>query len=109
MQDFFGDRSTTRMLEIQCEFSDEFLTGHSTRIGLAGEQTPRDTLERLLPTIRRDIFNESDRIRDAGFENVTRLRQSDEVQDHMSGLMQFLSVPSETAEKIARIEHLFAD
>ncbi len=109
MQDFFGDRSTTRMLEIQCEFSDEYLTGHAMRIGLAGEQTPQDTLERLLPTIRRDMLNESDRIRDAEFENFGRMRESDDVSEHVAALSKFLTVPDHTAENIARADHLFAD
>ncbi|TCK99974.1 core-2/I-Branching enzyme [Shimia isoporae] len=109
MQDFFGDRSTTRMLEIQCEFTDEYLTGHSMRIGLAGEQTPQDTLERLLPTIRRDIVNESDRIRDAEFENLNIMRQSDEIEDYVPAIAQFLHVPEDVAERIARTDYLFAD
>lgn len=109
LQDFFDDRSTTRMLEIQCEFTDHYLTGHSIRIGLAGEQTPPDTLERLLPTIRRDIYNESDRIRDAGFENVYRMIQSAPEEDHVDALMKFLSVSEEQAREIARTDYLFAD
>lgn len=109
MQDFFSDRSVTRMLEIQCEFTDTYLTGHATRIGLAGEQTPNDTLERLLPTIRRDIVNESDRIRDAGFENVRLMRQADGESDHVSALIEFLSISEDAAAKIARTDHLFDD
>lgn len=109
MQDFFGDRSTTRMLEIQCEFTDDYLTGHATRIGLAGEQTPEDTLERLLPTIRRDIVNESDRIRDAEFENLSIIRQADDASTYVAEIARFLNVSDEVAEKIARTDYLFAD
>jgi len=109
MQDFFGDRSTTRMLEIQCEFTDDYLTGHSMRIGLAGEQTPQDTLERLLPTIRRDIVNESDRIRDAEFENLSIIRQADGLDEFVPAIAQFLNVTDDVAEKIAHTDHLFAD
>ncbi len=39
MQDFASDRSTTRFLEIDCDFSDDYLIGHARRIGLAGAQT----------------------------------------------------------------------
>ncbi|MGX9352604.1 DUF5928 domain-containing protein [Shimia sp. W99] len=109
MQDFFDDRSVTRMLEVQCEFTDDYLTGHATRIGLAGDQTPRETLERLLPTIRRDILNESDRIRDAGFENVRWMREGDDTTDQVSALVAFLSVSEDAATRIAKTDHLFAD
>ncbi len=36
MQDFYSDRSVTRLLEIECEFSDDYLIGHAQRVGLAG-------------------------------------------------------------------------
>lgn len=109
MQDFFGDRSTTRMLEIQCDFTDEYLTGHAIRIGLAGEQTSPETLERLLPTIRRDILSESDRIRDAEFENVSRMVQSGSEEEHVAAVMDFLHISEDQAREIARTEYLFAD
>ena len=65
LHDFAGDRATTRMLDVQCTFSDEYLIGHCKRVGLAGEQTSDATWERLLPTVRGDMVYESDRIRDA--------------------------------------------
>ena len=52
MRDFYSDRSTTRLLEIQCDFSDEYLIGHAKRVGLAGERTSKETIDVLLPTIR---------------------------------------------------------
>jgi hypothetical protein len=109
LHDFFGDRSVTRLLEVDCYFSDEYLTGHAMRIGLAGEKTPADTLERILPTIRKDILHESDRIRDADFENHLRLREIDEVHEYVAPLMNFLSISEEAATRIAESPHLFAD
>ena len=47
LHDFYSDRSITQLLEIECEFSDEYLLGHAKRIGLAGERTPTDTVNRL--------------------------------------------------------------
>jgi hypothetical protein len=67
LNDFCGDRAKTRVLEIECRFSDDYLIGHAMRVGLAGENSPRETLERLLPTIRNDITFEADRIREADF------------------------------------------
>ncbi|MFY0619760.1 DUF5928 domain-containing protein [Shimia sp.] len=109
MQDFFDDRSVTRMLEIQCDFSEQYLNGHAIRIGLAGDQTPADTLARILPTIRRDIFNESDRIRDAGFENMIRMVENTSEDEHTEAIMSFLHVPEDQAREIARTSYLFSD
>jgi hypothetical protein len=109
MQDFYSDRSTTRMLEIDCEFTDEYLIGHAKRVGLAGERTSKETLERLLPTIRYDVRFESDRIRDANFPNLYRLRQSASPDENATPLAEFLTIPPETARKIAATQHLYVD
>ncbi|WP_297768832.1 DUF5928 domain-containing protein [uncultured Roseovarius sp.] len=109
LQDFCGDRAKTKLLEIQCHFTDEYLSGHAMRVGLAGEQTPPETLERLLPTIRGDMTHESDRIRDSEFENHLILREAHDCEIRAERLAQFLDIPRERAQEIAEPEHLFAD
>lgn len=109
LEDFCGDRSTTKLLEIDCQFSDDYLIGHATRIGLAGEQTPKDTLERLLPTIRNDTAFESDAIRDADFSNHYRMREMDSPDTNAEPLANFLSISHDKAREIAETDYLFAD
>ena len=108
-QDFAGDRSVTRMLEIQCNFTEDYLIGHAMRVGLAGEQTAPETMERLLPTIRNDMTFESDRIGDADFENLSRVREIADTEDNARALAQFLSLPEEKAREIVDVDYLFAD
>ncbi len=109
LNDFAADRSVTRIMEIECQFSDDYLTGHAMRVGLAGDQTSIDTLERLLPTIRNDMVFESDRIRDAQFENMTRIREIADPDVNADALTQFLAVPNDKALEIAQTDYLFAD
>ncbi|MET4101171.1 hypothetical protein ABIE58_000587 [Roseovarius sp. MBR-78] len=109
LQDFCGDRVKTRLLEVQCEFPDAYLVGHAQRVGLAGEQAPEETLDRLLPTIRADIIHEQDRIRDAEFENHSILRESDDRGANAAPLARFLDIPAEKAQEIVEIDYLFAD
>ena len=109
LQDFAADRSVTRLLEIECSFTDDYLIGHAMRVGLAGEQTSTETLERLLPTIRNDMIFESDRIRDAEFKNYNRVRETGDLDDNAQALAQFLSISQESAREIANSPHLFAD
>ena len=109
LQDFAGDRSITRMLEINCNFTDDYLVGHAMRVGLAGEQTSAETIERLLPTIRNDMLFESDRIRDADFEHLDRLEESADLDQNARALARFLSVPEDKAREIAEVDYLFAD
>ena len=109
LEDFYADRSVTRMLDVQCEFSDEYLLGHARRVGLAGDQSSPAMLERVLPTIRNDIAYEADRIRDAEFDRFSRIRQSDKVDDMAEKIADFLSIAPEAAHEIAETDHLFAE
>ena len=99
----------TKLLEVQCEFTDDYLIGHAMRVGLAGEQTPKETLERLLPTIRSDMTFESDRIRDEEFENHIIFRESDHSDVQADLLTRFLNITPEKAREITDADHLFAD
>jgi hypothetical protein len=109
LKDLTGDRSVTRLMEVECEMTDDYLIGHAKRIGLAGEHTSDETWERLLPTIRSDIVFESDRIRDAGFQNYTRVRQQAEPSQNALALAEFLSISEDLAQEITSIEYLFED
>ena len=109
LRDFYGDRAAVRLLEIQCSFDDAYLAGHARRVGLAGEQTAPETLARLLPVIRGDITEESDRIRDAAFENHIVLREGDDTDQHADRLMRFLDISAEKVQEVAQSRHLFAD
>ncbi|MDJ0820179.1 MAG: DUF5928 domain-containing protein [Paracoccaceae bacterium] len=109
LEDFGRDRSITRMLEIECQFSDEYLIGHAMRVGLAGDRTPTETIERLLPTVRNDMVHESDRIRDANFDNHVRLRELDPPELNAKALSDFLTVNHDQALEIAKTDHLYAD
>ena len=109
MQDFASDRATTKILEIQCEFSDEYLIGHSSRVGLMGHQTPPDTVARLLPTVRNDFAHESDRIRDGGFEHYYRIRELVPPEDNAAAIASFLSVSDDVARTIAQTPYLYVD
>ncbi|MDY6859633.1 MAG: DUF5928 domain-containing protein [Pseudomonadota bacterium] len=109
MQDFFSDRCTTRLLEIQTTFSDEYLLGHAKRVGLAGERTPQETIDRLLPTIRYDVVFESDRIRDADFPHFYRIREEASADENAEPLSAFLSIPPAQAREIAATEYLYVD
>ncbi|MBL4766705.1 MAG: glycosyl transferase [Rhodobacteraceae bacterium] len=109
LHDFFSDRSVVRMLEINCEFSDEYLSGHARRVGLAGEQTNSATLDRLLPTIRNDMMYESDQIRDAGFARYYRINEVSLPSENAAKLAEFLTISQDKALEIAQTEYLFAD
>lgn len=109
LKDFYSDRCTTKVLEIDCKYDDAYLKGHALRTGLAGENTTADILSRLTPTIRQDIAHESNEIRDANFPNYFRLGERQSPAENTIALMNFLEISEEQAGEIARTEHLFAE
>lgn len=109
MQDFYNDKAKVRLLEIECDFTDDYLIGHAKRVGLAADRTPQEVIDRLLPTIRYDVRFESDRIRDAGFAGFYQLRQSASVAENTVPLAEFLDIPEAQAREIAATHYLFVD
>ncbi|MFT4149202.1 MAG: DUF5928 domain-containing protein [Paracoccaceae bacterium] len=109
MQDFCNDKAEVRLLEIECDFDDDYLAGHARRVGLAGDHTSPEVLARLLPTIRYDMRFESDRIRDAGFARLYRMRQAASADENAIALAEFLDIPAPKAREIAATDYLFVD
>ncbi len=97
------------MLEIDCQFGDAYLVGHAVRVGLAGETTPQDTIDRLLPTVRQNFQFETDQIRDADFAGYHRISEFEDRDANILSLSKFLDVPAETARDILSIDYLFTD
>ncbi|PRY92740.1 core-2/I-Branching enzyme [Hasllibacter halocynthiae] len=109
MQDFQDDRCVTRLLEMECAFTDDYLAGHARRVGLAGEATADETIGRLLPTIRQEIADEGDRIRDAGFAHLHRLRETATDAGNAAELAAFLRCGEDVAGRIVDTRYLFED
>ncbi len=109
LHDFYSDRCTTRVLEIECNFDDDYLIGHARRSGLAGENTSEDTLHQLVPTIRQEFGFETDALRDAGFPQHFRISEHSTDAENAVPVSSFLDIPMDMAADIAGTEHLFAE
>ncbi|MDE4098551.1 DUF5928 domain-containing protein [Phaeobacter gallaeciensis] len=109
MNDFASDRSMTQVLHLDCDFTDEYLIAHAQRSGLVGVQTPKQTLDRILPTIRNDILHETDRIRDAGFDPFVTLHEADTAEDKVAKLARVFGITAEQAKDISQNPDLFSD
>jgi len=107
--DLRADRSETRVLEVICDFSDDDLAGHARRLGLAGPQAAQAVLDPLLPALRLDLGEESDRLRDAAPGPFHRIRQGADDAENAVALAAFLGIPAARALEIAAPGTLFAD
>lgn len=109
LHDLYADSSKTKLLELECDFRDDYLLGHAMRVGLAGEMTPQDTIDRLLPTVRQNFLYESDQIRDAEFPDYARVSELETSESNAAALARFLDVALEEAHSILDIDYLFVD
>ncbi len=108
-QDFYADRSETRLLEIECQYTETYLKGHAKRVGLASDQTPEDSFRTLLPTIRNDVARESELLRDQNFPEFHRILERARPEENAGPLAKFLRIDREKALDIARTDYLFVD
>ncbi len=108
-RDFYSDRSETRLLEIECNYTDSYLEGHAKRVGLAGDHTSDETFATLLPTIRNDVFRESELIRDQNFPEFYRIRERNAPEENAVPLAEFLGIDANKAGEVTGTEYLFVD
>lgn len=109
VQDLYADRCETRLLSIDCSFSDAYLVGHARRVGLISPETSKGSIERLLPTIRYDVVYESDRLKEADFPNTYQISERASPEENTSPLAAFLNLPHDAAREIANANHIYAD
>ena len=105
----FVESSETRLLEIDCTYTDSDLKGHAKRVGLAGDHTSEETFATLLPTIRNDVYRESELIRDQNFPEFYRIREKVDPQENVEPLAKFLGIEAAKAQEIAQTDYLFVD
>jgi len=53
IRDLASDRNTTRFLEINCEFDEDYILSHARRIGLISDQMAVETLVKLRTSTRK--------------------------------------------------------
>jgi Family of unknown function (DUF5928)/Core-2/I-Branching enzyme len=107
--DFQADGVQVRVLEIICDFTDEYLAGHARRLKLATPKTSAEAMRALLPVLRHDIAHESEQIAAAGLTGFSRLREAADTRENAVALAEFLGIPLAQAAEIADTPHLFTD
>ena len=109
LKDFFDGGGETRLLEIDCDYTDEYLAGHARRVGLATDHTTDETMAQLLPAIRNTVRRESELIRDQQFPEFYRIREKSSLEDNATAISGFLEIEHDKAIDIASTDYLFVD
>ncbi|CTQ31553.1 DUF5928 domain-containing protein [Jannaschia rubra] len=109
LQDFHGDRATVKTLVIDCDYDEAYLEGHATRIGLIGAETPRTTIDRLMPTVAQDFASETLRIREADLPGIHRISQGADPEANAAVMALVFGCDAPTALALAETPYLFDD
>lgn len=109
IRDLCGARPRTRILQILCDLPDDYMAGHARRLGIVAAQTPAGSLARLLPTLRQDLLQEVDRIRNERFPDYREVPQAAPAAAIALVLGDFLGLSPMRARRLAAIPGLMAD
>ncbi len=109
ISEFYGDNARIGTLLIDCDFDDSYLEGHAQRISLATDETPKEALVHLLPTLRYDIQFEADQVRDAEHDAIYEIGETRPHIENITVLEQFFNCTRTEAEILANTPYLFED
>ena len=109
LRDFQSDPAETRILEINCLFDEKYLLGHVQRIGLMYEVAENNSTDQVLPSIRNQIGQENEAIRQSGFENHFEYSQTAQDEENIKQLMAFCDLDQSEAARIIEQKWIFSD
>ena len=109
IQDLYQDSAKVKTLLTVCQFNEPYLVGHAQRIGLVAEGAPPEVIERLLPTLRQDVWHEHHRLIDAQFPQSYQMYEEASREENAVPLAEFLGISTEKACAILALDHLFSD
>ncbi len=109
IRDVMSDRAKSAILEVKCDFDDDYLRGHAHRVGLASADAPQEVMDRMLPVLRYEFQHQETRLLEAGFDPHYVIRQSRNGDENLHALAQFFTISPEQAQGVLNTPHLFDD
>ncbi|MDO5642227.1 MAG: DUF5928 domain-containing protein [Paracoccus sp. (in: a-proteobacteria)] len=109
ISDFAADRGRTRILYIEPDLDDDYIRGHIGRVGLASPTTPEGVMNRLIPSVRGDLLQEAERLRELNLSDFFEIGTSGGLALNARALAEFLQLDEDSASMIASTPHLFDD
>lgn len=109
IQDLAQDGCNLRVLELVCELSDDWLSGHAARVGLGSSEDQGDLRTGLMATMRQNIEDEQSDIRDLDLPTHIRVFDSDDAGRLARPLAEAFGISIDGGAALARTPHLFED
>ena len=88
---------------------DDYILGYAKRVNLISDTTSADAISALLPSIRNELYHQSERITDTGFDNFFRITEEGNLKKDNDQIKAFCELDEETATAIMEQDWLFAD
>ena len=101
LEDLRADSCDVKLMEIGCDFDDEYLIGHAQRMGLAIETLSPEMRDDLLRTLRSNIHDESDQLHALDFQVFERVHETSTVEEISAALQRLTYIDHETASQVA--------
>lgn len=108
IRDFAGDACAMRVMEIACNYDEDYLMGHAKRVGLGGAELTGQPLRQLITTLDQNFADESEHLRDLDLPHFNRLRERDSPHENATAITRFLGIPHDDALSVARDRTLFS-
>lgn len=109
IRDLASDGCQIRILELLCDLSDDWLSGHAERVGLGTAADQGDLRENVMAALRQNILDEQSDIRELNLPVHVRVRDSDELGSLARPFSNAFGVSIDAGASLARTQHLFED
>ena len=101
LEDLCTDNCTVKLMEIGCDFDDEYLAGHAQRMGLAIDTLSAEMRHDLLRTLRSNIHDESNALHALGFQVFERVQETSSAEEITAALQRLTYIDQDTANEVA--------
>ncbi len=101
LQDLAADSCDVRLLEIGCDFDDDYLIGHAQRMGIATDTLNAEMRTGLLRTLRANIRDESDQLHALDVQIFERLHEDSAVDDIAAAIRRLTYLDHDRSQQVA--------
>ncbi len=109
IRDLAQDGCNLRVLELVCELSDGWLSGHAARVGLGSAEDQGDLRGGLMATLRQNIEDEQSDIRDLDLPVHIRVSDAEDAGRLARPFADAFGISIDGGAALGRTPHLFAD
>ncbi len=102
IKDFADDQCQLRVLDVKCDFDNDYLVGHAHRIGLADDNISPEMSNSLITALQNNIQSDQDSLQEMGLPVLYTISESASDEANSVALAYFMKIRTPRAEKITQ-------